>query len=254
MHRVAATWSDARLAGSRFTAVRWFETIDSTNRYLLDAARGAEPADTAEGLPPEGIVVVADEQTTGRGRLGRTWVAPRGAALLVSVLLRPQLPPDRLHLVTLAAGLAALDALDELGVSCDPPARLKWPNDVVSGERKLAGILAETDGAGAVVVGMGLNVRGDWFPPELRELATAVDVDRAELLVAWLRAYDARLDALDAVLADAAARSATLGRRVRVDLGHESFEGTARRLTDEGYLVVDERVVGAGDVVHLRPL
>lgn len=233
-----ATWSDARLAGTRFGDVHWFDVVDSTNAYLLaSAAAGAA----------EGLVAVADEQLAGRGRLGRTWVAPRGAALLVSVLLRPALPPERLHLVTLAAALALLDALPGAG------AEVKWPNDVVVADRKLAGILAEA-GRGAVVVGMGCNVRGDWFPRELRAVATAVDVDREELLVGWLRAYDARLDRLDGVLADASARSATIGRRVRVQLAHEVFEGTARGLTDEGFLLVGERVVTAGDVVHLRPV
>ncbi len=232
-----ATWTDARLAGTRFTDVRWFTVVDSTNKYLLDVAgQGA----------PEGVVAVADEQTAGRGRLGRTWIAPRGAALLVSVLLRPTLSIEQMHLVTLAAALAAVDALP------GTPALVKWPNDVVVDDRKLAGILAEADGAGAVVVGVGINVRDDWFPPELRDTATAVTIDRTELLVAWLRAYDARLDALDSVLVDAAVCSATLGRRVRVQLAHETFEGTAQCLTAEGYLVVDDRTVTSGDVVHLR--
>jgi BirA family transcriptional regulator, biotin operon repressor / biotin---[acetyl-CoA-carboxylase] ligase len=238
----------ARLAGTRFHDVSWFETVDSTNRYLLQrAAQGA----TA------GEVAVADEQTAGRGRLGRSWVAPPGSALLVSVLLRPALGPARMHLVNLAAGLAALDALDALDalrlLDASEPAGLKWPNDVVVGDRKLAGILAEADGGGAVVVGMGCNVRPDALAPELREIAAAVAVDREDLLVEWLRAYDGRLDALDRVVADAAARSATIGRRVRVELAHETFEGNAEALTEEGYLVVDGRVVSAGDVVHLRP-
>src|SRR5262245_26255558 len=238
----------ARLAGTRFHDVHWFEIVDSTNRYLLQrAAKGAAA----------GEVAVADEQSAGRGRLGRSWVAPPGSALLASVLLRPGLSPERVHLVTLAAGLAALDALRALGVfdspgAADPPG-LKWPNDVVVGDRKLAGILAEADGGGAVVVGMGCNVQPDALAPELREIAAAVPVDREDLLVEWLRAYDARLDALDRVVADAAARSATIGRRVRVELAGETFEGNAEALTEEGYLVVDGRAVSAGDVVHLRP-
>ncbi len=120
-------------------------------------------------------------------------------------------------------------------------------------DRKLAGILAEADGAGAVVVGMGCNVRPDALPPELVDIATAVEVDREDLLVEWLVAYDARLAALDTVVAEAIVRSATLGRRVRVELPHETITGTATTLTDEGFLVVDGRVVSAGDVVHLRP-
>jgi BirA family biotin operon repressor/biotin-[acetyl-CoA-carboxylase] ligase len=99
---------------------------------------------------------------------------------------------------------------------------------------------------------MGCNVQPGALPAELHEIATAVPVDRARLLVEWLRAYDARLADLDGVVADAIARSATLGRRVRVELARETFEGTATALTDEGFLVVDGRVVRAGDVVHLR--
>jgi BirA family biotin operon repressor/biotin-[acetyl-CoA-carboxylase] ligase len=235
----------AHLARTRFHDVHWFESIDSTNRYLLQ--RAAEGATAGE-------VAVADEQTAGRGRLGRSWIAPPGSALLVSVLLRPALPPERVHLVTLAAGLGALDAVDVLGAfdASERPG-LKWPNDVVVGDRKLAGILAEADGAGSVVVGMGCNVRPDAVAPEVYEIATAVAVGREQLLVEWLRAYDARLDSLDGVVADATERSATIGRRVRVELAKETFEGTAEALTDEGYLVVDGRTVSAGDVVHLRP-
>jgi BirA family transcriptional regulator, biotin operon repressor / biotin---[acetyl-CoA-carboxylase] ligase len=239
-------WTHPDLAATRFGDVRWFDLIDSTNRYLLQCA--------ATGTA-EGVVAVADEQTAGRGRLGRTWVAPARSALLVSVLLRPALAVERIHLATLAAGLAALDALDALdalGATTAARPGLKWPNDVVVDDRKLAGILAEADGAGAVVVGMGCNVQPAALPADLADIATAVDVDRAALLVAWLRAYDARLDALDSVVDDAVARSATLGRRVRVELAHETFDGVATELTDEGFLVVDGRVVSAGDIVHLR--
>jgi BirA family transcriptional regulator, biotin operon repressor / biotin---[acetyl-CoA-carboxylase] ligase len=238
MSRAPASWSDPRLAGTRFHDVRWFDVVDSTNHYLLECA-----ADGAR----EGIVAVADEQTAGRGRLGRTWVAPPGSALLVSVLLRPKLPPERLHLLTLATALAVIDVLQ--GVD----ARLKWPNDVVvDDDRKLAGILAEADGAGAMVIGMGLNVRSEGLAPEVRDTAAAYDVDRRELLVAWLCRLHTRLDALDDTVPDAIARSATLGRHVRVELARETFEGTARALTDEGYLVVNDRIVTAGDVIHLR--
>jgi len=234
-----ASWSDSRLAGTRFLEIEWFEVVDSTNRYLLErAAAGA----------PDGVVAVADEQTAGRGRLGRAWIAPPRSALLVSVLLRPKLSPERVHLVTIAAALAAIDALP------GTDAQVKWPNDVVIGDRKLAGLLAETDPSGAVVVGMGLNLRGDWFPAELRETSTFVAREPHELLVGWLLAYDARLRALDSVLPDAARSSATLGRRVRVDLARETFEGIAESFTPEGFLVVDGRVVSAGDVVHLRPV
>jgi BirA family biotin operon repressor/biotin-[acetyl-CoA-carboxylase] ligase len=261
MPDAAATWSPApdltrRLAGTRFHEIRWFGTIDSTNRHLLlEAAKGSR----------EGVVAVADEQTAGRGRHGRTWTAAPGAALLVSVLLRPDLPPERLHLVTLAAGVAAAVAVQE---ACGFAAHLKWPNDLVVDDRKLAGILAEAvstgrGGSGGVVVGMGLNLRSDAFPAEIAETATACDrhgahaIDRGDLLVAWLRALDRLLADLDEVVAGAAARSATLGRTVRVELARETFTGVASRMTPEGYLVVTrddstEEIVTAGDVIHLR--
>ncbi len=131
---------------------------DSTNRYLLDEARAG-----AAG----GLVVVADHQTAGRGRLGRRWEAPAGANLLVSVLLRPSLPIEELHLCTVAMALATRAACSAVTAGAVVPV-LKWPNDVMVGERKLAGILAETipgdGGSRAVVVGMGLNVA--WPPPE----------------------------------------------------------------------------------------
>ena len=116
------------------------------------------------------------------------------------------------------------------------------------------GFSPKRDGSGAVVVGMGLNVRGDWFPAELFDIATFVERDRARVVGGVARRVTThRLDHLDGIVADASRHSATLGRTVRVELAHETFEGTARALTDEGYLVVDDRVVTAGDVVHLRP-
>ncbi len=157
-------------AGTRFGPVRRFAEIDSTNRYLLDEARGGAP---------EGAVAVADYQSAGRGRLGRRWEAPPGSNLLMSVLLRPHLAIDELHLCTVAVALAAATACEE-GAGVVP--ELKWPNDLMVGGRKLGGILAEALPAGtgaadadggsgggsakapAVVVGLGLNV--GWPPPD----------------------------------------------------------------------------------------
>ena len=234
--------------------VRHLATIDSTNRYVLDEARAGAPT---------GLVVVADHQSAGRGRLGRSWEATPGSSLLVSVLLRPDLPVEQLFLLTLAAGLALADALTAVaGVVAD----LKWPNDLVVDDRKVAGLLAETDlSAGrAVVIGAGCNLTPDAFPPELEAHATAVEleagraVDRDELLVAFLGALTARLDGLDAVVTEARARSATLGRRIRVELPADAvLEGVAIALADDGALVVRddaglEHVVAVGDVVHVR--
>lgn len=246
-----------RLEGTRFREVRWFAEIDSTNRYLLDEAGAGAPA---------GLVAVADVQTAGRGRLGRRWEAPRGASLLVSVLLRPSLEVGRLHLATVAAGVAAAQAVRGLaGIH----ATLKWPNDLVVADRKLAGVLAESLPGPALVVGMGLNVSWESFPPELADTATACnlendsDVAIADLLVAWLRELDLLLHSLasdgGAALRGAyMALSATVGRRVRVELAERFFEGDAVGIDDDGHLIVQRgdgirETVAAGDVVSLRP-
>jgi BirA family biotin operon repressor/biotin-[acetyl-CoA-carboxylase] ligase len=128
-------------AGTRFAVVRRFAEIDSTNRYLLDEARSGAF---------EGAVAVADHQSAGRGRLGRRWEAPAGSNLLVSMLLRPTLVVEELHLCTMAVALAAAAACEQAaGVRPD----LKWPNDLMVGGRKLGGILAEALPAGALSAG-----------------------------------------------------------------------------------------------------
>lgn len=245
-----------RFGGGPAWEIRRFGSLDSTNRYLLDEARAGAP---------EGVVALADHQTAGRGRLGRVWEATPRSALLVSVLLRPVLAPDRLALLTLAAGVAMTEAVaDVSGVT----AGLKWPNDLVVRDRKLAGLLAEADlgegGARAVVVGVGCNLAATAYPPELADRATSLEeesgraVDRDRLLDAFLDALGRRLTRLDGVVDAARAHSATLRRRVRIDLGDRQLVGTATGLTDSGALVVrddggTEHTVAAGDVVHLRP-
>lgn len=266
------------LAGTRFADVRWMAETGSTNADALTLARDGAP---------EGVVLVADHQTAGRGRRDRAWLAPPGSSLLVSVLLRP--PATVAPAATMTVAVAMAEAVEQAaGVSPG----LKWPNDLVVDDRKLAGILAEADwpagstiSAGwrppasyeriALVVGVGLNVT--WPPlagaPEevaaLAEVATALNwlgaaVDRGELLVAFLRRIDARYGELvrsgspAATLGEWRRRSATLGRRVRVDLGADDVEGVAVDVTDDGHLVVDtpdgdRRTLAVGDVVHLRP-
>jgi BirA family biotin operon repressor/biotin-[acetyl-CoA-carboxylase] ligase len=215
--------------------VELVDQIDSTNAELLRRAATGAAA---------GAVLVADHQTAGRGRLDRSWDDEPGDALLVSVLLRPDLPPDRWFLLTFAGGLAAAEICG---------AELKWPNDVMVGSRKLAGLLAEASGD-AVVVGMGLNLRPSAVEGavSLKELDHAYGRDHE--LEHWLAAFDRRLGALDGVLGDYRAACSTIGAPVRVTLASEAFEGLAEAVTDEGHLVVDGREVTAGDVVHLRPV
>ena len=272
------------LTDTRFSDVRWVPETGSTNADALELGRAGEA---------EGIVLVADHQTAGRGRLGRTWQAPVGGSLLCTILLRP--PASAAPASTMAVAVAASDAIAELTGHAP---RLKWPNDLVwpgdgSGpDRKLAGILAEVDWPAAsqissgwreprptdrlvVAVGIGINVAwGPDVPADLADLAIALDhithpgspPDRATLLVAMLRHLDRRYRALlpqpdgGASLQQAwRDRSATLGRQVRVDLGADDLVGTAVDITSEGHLVVEtlegeRRTVAVGDVVHLRPL
>jgi BirA family biotin operon repressor/biotin-[acetyl-CoA-carboxylase] ligase len=253
----------ARLAGeTRFSDIRLLDEIDSTNRYLLaQAAAGAA----------EGLVAAAEHQTAGRGRLGRTWIAPPGGSLLMSMLLRPSaLPSDRRHLVTVAVALAGAAACDE--VAGFRPA-LKWPNDLVVDDLKLAGILAEAFDGG-VVVGMGLNV--NWPRDALPEGATATnqvagrEVDREELFVTLLDRLEGRCQQLEGeegrlvLAADYRAASATLGRQVKATLADQNVvTGTAEAIDDAGHLWVRQPAanggggglveITAGDVVHLRP-
>ena len=256
-------------AGDRFADVRRVASTGSTNTDLVELARAGAP---------EGVVLVADHQTAGRGRLGRRWQAPAGSSLLVSVLCRPPLPLAGAHLVTVAAGLAAVDAVAEVA-GLRPG--LKWPNDLVvetgAGTRKLAGLLAESvterGELSALVVGMGMNVRrpvGDAAQPEgLARTAAWVDevagrdVVVDDVLQRWLAAFEERYEALLADGGVAAMRSAhraactTIGRRVRVELADETVEGNAVDLDEDGHLVVDvgghARAFAVGDVVHLRP-
>jgi BirA family biotin operon repressor/biotin-[acetyl-CoA-carboxylase] ligase len=259
------------MPGTRFTDVRRFATIDSTNRYLLDEARAGAP---------EGVVAVADHQTAGRGRLGRRWLAPPGANLLVSVLLRPGLRPERGQL---AASVVAVAAAEAVGDVAGVKVGIKWPNDLLATDgRKVAGVLAEADVAASspapgtfppIVVGIGINV--NWpeqdtdLGPELVGSATSLcqlaghRVDGDALLDALLTYLEPRVADLATDLgqarqaADLLARCTTVGTQVRVELAGETLEGTATGITPDGHLTVDvggqPRTVVAGDVVHLRP-
>lgn len=168
---------------------RHLATVGST---MTEAAAWA-----AEGAP-HGAVVVAEHQEAGRGRWGRAWDDAPGQSLMLSAVLRPALPSERLGLVALAAGLALAESLDAFGVA----AALKWPNDVRAGGRKLAGVLAEASWAGrqpVVILGVGLNVEQAAFPPALADRATSVrivtgrPVDRLAPLNPFLRRLEHRL-------------------------------------------------------------
>ena len=229
--------------------MRHLPEVGSTNREALDVARAGAP---------EGVVVVARFQTAGRGRHGRTWDAAPGSSLLVSVLLRPGpgLAPSRLHLAVAAVALAARDACSSVaGFVPD----LKWPNDLVVGDAKLAGILAEVE-ADAVVVGLGLNVSalGPWPPGAVSASQVAGrSVDPDALLEGVLAGVSSRFGRWADVASEYRRACATLGRAVRVETADGFFTGTAADVSDDGHLLVDVgmclRTVTAADVIHLRP-
>lgn len=223
--------------------VEVLSSAGSTNALVAERARAGEP---------HGLVVVAEEQTAGRGRLDRSWQSPPRAGLTFSVLLRPALEPHRLGWVPLWGGLAVARAVrEQTGVE----AVVKWPNDVQVDGRKLAGLLAESV-AGAVVLGIGLNVttRREELPVQTAtslQLEGATTTDRDTVLRAVLRALAGALGDRD--VASYREVCSTLGRQVRVELpGGESVTGLAEAVDDDGRLVVDGTPYAAGDVVHLR--
>jgi len=211
---------------------------------------------------PEGAVAVADYQTAGRGRLGRTWVAPPGTAIAVSVLLRP--PQDRrLAQVSLLGGLAAAEAVEEeLGFWRS--SQIKWPNDVMINRRKVAGVLAETRD-GAVVLGIGINVNQtrDELPADARQPVASLrtidgrEHDRAALLTDLLARLDRfyaawREDGLDAVFHELGARDFLRGRRVSVDGATGTAIGIARSGALEIEVDGERRLIEAGEITYER--
>lgn len=248
-------WRKASAAPSGFARLEYLDIVDSTNRVVVDRARDGEP---------EGLVVVADHQLAGRGRRGRDWIDEPGSSLLASILFRPRLGPADLGIVPIVVALAACDALrDVAGVA----ARLKWPNDLIVGEAKVAGILSEV-AEGAVVVGIGVNLVLPHGARTLPTPATSVSdaagrrPDRGALLAALVDGVGARYALVDdregrARIMDAyRAASATLGAAVRAELEGTVLVGTAVAITESGRLVVrtaaGDRTVDAADVVHLR--
>lgn len=234
----------------------------STNAVVVERARaGAEP----------GLVVVAEHQTSGRGRLDRVWVTPPRAALTVSFLVQPgQVPPERWPWLPLLTGIAVSEAVRNV---TEVATELKWPNDVQVADRKVAGILVErveTPHGPAAVVGVGLNVsssREELPVPTATSLALegAATLDRSVILRQVLRSFEALYlqwqvehgDADGGLLDSYVRRCATLGRSVRVDLPTgKQVLGKATGIDSDGHLQVrtesGTRTLGAGDVVHVR--
>lgn len=226
---------------------RMYDTIDSTNKEArLWARQGA----------PHGAVIVAKTQTAGRGRQGRTWESPPGAGLWLSILLRPAIKAEEIPLLPFAIALAAADACARVSRY---EIRIKWPNDLLLGNQKVAGILLEKEGD-AVIAGIGVNVNQQEtdFPVELRQKATSlkmhtdVALSIAQLENELLREIEKRLDDWD-FLDEYQQRCMTIGTRVRVLAVADAFDGVATGIDSTGALLVRDdtgrtRAVYAADV------
>jgi BirA family biotin operon repressor/biotin-[acetyl-CoA-carboxylase] ligase len=243
--------------GTRF---HYFSEIDSTNSYARTLA---------EGGAPEGVVVIAEEQTQGRGRLARRWVSPPYVNLYCSIILRPTLPPARAPQITLTAAVALNDAV---AIFSPVPPAIKWPNDILAGGKKLAGVLTEAVSDARkiefVILGIGVNINYalEAMPQEIRERATSLsmlagrNISRED----FLRRLIQDLDRCYAILEEEGfsalapqwdARFGLRGHPVRVEMTDRTIAGRALGIDEDGLLIVEgpggrQRIV-AGDVIPL---
>lgn len=245
---------DTRWAGHPVT---FYEVLDSTNlRARLDAEKGA----------PQGALVVADMQTAGRGRRGRSWSSPAGANAYFTLILKPDFEPDKASMLTLVMAMAVAEGIREV---CGLEARIKWPNDIVINRKKVCGMLTELSAQQEyirhVVIGAGVNVGVQEFPPEIADTAACLEeecgrkVSRTELIVHIMRAfekyYEKFMETLDFSVLKTAYDSLLVncGREVRVLDPKGEYIGVSRGIDSAGELLVElpdgsERAVYAGEV------
>jgi len=220
-----------------------YTSIDSTMR---------EAAEWAERNAPEGSLIIADEQTAGRGRLGRSWISERGVGLYFSIILRPDIPAASAPVLTLAIGLGVARGIGEVcGRQCD----LRWPNDVLLNEKKVSGILVEMesgrDRVRHVIAGVGINVNNSGMPPSLAEIASSLkietgcefllDVVRDHVLAQMERYYGMFLERGAKPVIDAFTRASSYvrGRRVVAENGEQRIQGVTAGLDPSGVLLLE---------------
>ena len=236
--------------------IYYFDKIDSTNTRAKELAEEGHPS---------GTFVVADQQTAGKGRRGRSWDSLPGTGIYMTLLLKPQIDPNHASMLTLVAAMAVADAIRRV---TGAEAQIKWPNDIVMHGKKICGILtemsAEFDYINHIVIGIGINVHNEHFPEELQDHASSLlleckkRVHRADVIEAFLEAFEQLYaiyletedlsnlqEAYDALLVNR-------GRQVRVLDPKEPFEGEAVGITKKGELIVDtegkKRLVSSGEV------
>jgi BirA family transcriptional regulator, biotin operon repressor / biotin---[acetyl-CoA-carboxylase] ligase len=223
---------------------RYYDEIESTNLEAKSLANSGAPA---------GTVVIAEAQSAGRGRLGRRWTSPAGKGLLFSVLLRPDMPMSKVHLLTLVAAVAAAEAIE---AHADAAVHIKWPNDLLIGEKKVGGILmelaGEQDEVEWVIVGIGVNVNTEYgeLPVSLRRTATSLrmvrgnTVDRSDLLAALLLSLEKHCDhavasGFESTLSMFRQRDYLLHKSVSVQTREGTVVGAASGIDERGALLVE---------------
>ncbi|MEW6584770.1 MAG: biotin--[acetyl-CoA-carboxylase] ligase [Nitrospirota bacterium] len=239
----------------------FYDRIGSTNSAAMDLAAKS----------PEGSVVLADCQERGRGRLGRTWISPPGVNIYMSIILRPLIASEEVTLMTMMSAVACASALRK---SAGLHVLIKWPNDLMVGDKKIGGILTEVAVEGKrvthAVVGIGINVNMDsrQFPDDIRETATSVihetgtPASRENLTVAVLNEIDRWYRILETggkqtLLEEWRSMTTTLGKQVVVSVGDQIFSGLAESTDEKGNLIIrlhsgETKKVSSGDVTVLR--
>ncbi|AKL97103.1 biotin--acetyl-CoA-carboxylase ligase BirA [Clostridium aceticum] len=218
-----------------------FDSIDSTNNYCKKIAKDAV----------HGTVVISEEQTVGRGRLGRNWSSPKGEGIWMSIVLKPSIPPTEGMKMTQIAAASVCKAIREI---TDVEAYIKWPNDIVVGGKKVCGILTEMAGElhkiDYLIVGMGINVNNQEFPEEFQGIATSLTIqkgkkiDRKTLILCILKTFEELYQhyicqgTLEKTLEIIRLYSAVLGKTIRIIKGEEEIKGKVLEINDEGLLKV----------------
>jgi len=240
--------------------IRIFEATDSTNIEAFNlAAAGA----------PEGSIVIADRQKAGKGRMGRAWSSPAGKNVYISVILRPGIPPYLAPRLTIVTAVALSDTLIESGV---PGHRIKWPNDILVGDKKISGILTEmkgdTDSIEFIITGIGININASLadYPPELHSTVTSLNIilnrttdrnDFTALLLSNLEKYYNRflMGEFSGILSTWKERADIINREIKVQQFNETFTGRVIDLNEDGNLLVDTgmeiKTVNSGDINYL---
>ena len=236
--------------------IYYFDSIDSTNTKAKELAEEGHPS---------GTLVVADRQTAGKGRRGRSWESPSGIGIFMTLMLKPEINPNHASMLTLVAAMATTRAIRRVtGV----PAMIKWPNDIVMNGKKVCGILTEMsaqfDYINHIVIGIGINVHNEDFPEEIAQTASSIylesgqHIHRASLIEAFLEEFEdvyaeyLKTEDMEGLQKEYDAMLVNRGRQVRVLDPKEPFEGKAMGITKKGELIVDtwesRKLVSSGEV------